>query len=96
MPRLLALGLLAAAQPVALAGDLHDLGVGQEAVEDRRGRRNIADQLAPILERPDKLPPRNPPIQPRPIGLKSALWRCWNWRNGAAGVSIVLTEENHV
>jgi hypothetical protein len=33
-------------QPIALAGDLDNLGVVQEAVEDRTGAGDVADQLA--------------------------------------------------
>ena len=84
------------AHAIALAGNVDDLGMMQEAIEDGAGRGHVTDQLAPVLQRPDILPPRNPPMQPRSIGLRLALLRCWNWRNGAASVSIVLTEENHV
>ena len=84
------------AEPVAAAGDRDDLGVVQEAVEDGRGAGNVADQFAPIFQRPDKLPPRNPSIQAMPVGLQSALLRCWNWRNGVARISNVLMEGNHV
>jgi hypothetical protein len=37
-------------EAVAAAGDLDDLGVVEEAVEDRRGRGAIAQELAPVLE----------------------------------------------
>ena len=39
-------------QAIALTGKADDLGVVQEAVENRRGAGNVADQLAPILQRP--------------------------------------------
>ena len=39
-------------QPVAAAGDGDDLGMMQEPVEDGGGGRHIADQLAPVLQRP--------------------------------------------
>jgi hypothetical protein len=37
-------------QPVAFAGDLDDLGVLEDAVEDGGGGRNVADQLAPVFQ----------------------------------------------
>jgi hypothetical protein len=37
-------------EPIASSRDGDDLGVMQEPVQDRRGRRNIADQLAPVLQ----------------------------------------------
>src|ERR1700691_4478568 len=38
-------------QAVAFARDLNDLGMVQEAVEDRRGAGYVADQFAPIFQR---------------------------------------------
>ena len=38
-------------QPVALAVQLDDLGVGEEAIEDRGGGRDVAEELAPVLRR---------------------------------------------
>ena len=37
-------------EAVAGAGDGDDLGVVPEAIQDRRRRRHVADQLAPILQ----------------------------------------------
>lgn len=39
-------------QPVALARHGHDRGVGQEAIEDRRGGRHVAEKDAPVLRGP--------------------------------------------
>ena len=39
------------AKPAAAAGDGDDLGVVQEAVEDRRRAWYVADQLTPIFQR---------------------------------------------
>src|SRR5271157_2457165 len=39
------------AHAIALAGDVDDLGMMQEAIEYGAGRRYVADQLAPILQR---------------------------------------------
>src|SRR6056297_962659 len=38
-------------QAIAPAGDLDQLRVLQEAVQDRRRRRDVTDQLAPVLQR---------------------------------------------
>jgi hypothetical protein len=36
-------------QPIALALHLDDLGVCEEAIEDRGGRRDVPQELAPVL-----------------------------------------------
>ena len=38
-------------EAIAFAGEGDDLGVLQEPVEDRRGGRDVADQLAPVFDR---------------------------------------------
>ena len=42
--------LVALPTAIALAGDVDDLGMMQEAIEDGAGRGHVADQLAPILK----------------------------------------------
>ena len=39
-------------EPVAAACDRNVLGVMKEPVKDRGGRRHIAQELAPVLQRP--------------------------------------------
>ena len=39
-------------QAIALAGHLDQHRVRQEAIENRRGRRDVAEEDAPILRRP--------------------------------------------
>src|SRR5271166_1314675 len=38
------------AHAIALAGDVDDLGMMQEAIQDGAGRRHVTNQLAPILQ----------------------------------------------
>jgi hypothetical protein len=40
------------AEPIAFAGERHDGRVREEAIEDRRGRRDITEEDAPILRWP--------------------------------------------
>lgn len=38
-------------EPIAFAGDLDDLGVVQEAVEDGGRGRDVPDEFAPVFQR---------------------------------------------
>jgi IstB-like ATP binding protein len=86
---------------------IDDLGYVQQSREEmevlftllpggtlRAGQRD-ADQQPAVLRLPNKLPPRDSPIRPASIRLRSAFLRCWNSQNGAGNGARILTEVNH-
>jgi len=68
----------------------------QETIQDRTGARHVADQFAPVLQRADAMPLKIPAIQQLRGHLRLGSPRCLSWQIGAANISIILTEKNHV
>ena len=60
-------------EPITLTGDSNDLGVMKEPVQDRRGRWNVTEQFAPVLQRSVGRHDRRPRLIPAHDDFKQVL-----------------------